>query len=322
MFRPVNTWVFASTHRNISNWNWISGPLWPVLSVWLLPVRHDSAAPSEPPPAPCCSPPALPRDLSRPIIGMANTWTEIGPCNYHLRELAAAVKAGIRAAGGTPMEFNTVSISDGITMGTEGMRASLVSREVIADSIELVARGNGFDGLVVLVGCDKTIPGRGDGARAARHARAWSTTAARSRPGKWHGKDVTIQDVFEAVGAARGRHDERRPLRARRGRLSRRRCLRRPVHGQHDGAGARVPRPRAARLRRRAGDRARSAGSRGSHRRAGARGRHGEAAAAAALDAPGLRQRDPIGRGDGRIDQRGPAPAGDRPRSRRAAGAG
>ena len=90
---------------------------------------------------------------------MANTWIEIGPCNLHLRTLAEHVKAGIRAAGATPMEFNTVSISDGITMGTEGMRASLVSREVIADSIELVARGNGFDGLVVLVGCDKTIPG-------------------------------------------------------------------------------------------------------------------------------------------------------------------
>src|SRR5262245_571663 len=97
-------------------------------------------------------------DLKKPLIGVANTWIEIGPCNLHLRTLAEHVKAGIRAAGATPMEFNTVSISDGITMGTEGMRASLVSREVIADSIELVARGNGFDGLVVLVGCDKTIP--------------------------------------------------------------------------------------------------------------------------------------------------------------------
>ena len=120
-------------------------------------------------------------DLQKPLIGVANTWIEIGPCNYHLRTLAADVKDGIRAAGGTPMEFNTVSISDGITMGTEGMRASLVSREVIADSIELVARGNGFDGLVVLVGCDKTIPGARDGARAAERARAWCSTAARSR---------------------------------------------------------------------------------------------------------------------------------------------
>src|SRR3979490_1593875 len=98
-------------------------------------------------------------DLRKPLIGVANTWIEIGPCNYPLRTLAADVKDGIRAAGGTPMEFNTVSISDGITMGTEGMKASLVSREAIADSIELVTRGNLFDALIVLVGCDKTIPG-------------------------------------------------------------------------------------------------------------------------------------------------------------------
>src|SRR5271157_1513310 len=98
-------------------------------------------------------------DLKKPIIAVANTWIEIGPCNYHLRELAAAVKEGIREAGGTPMEFNTVSISDGITMGTDGMRASLISREVIADSIELVTRANYFDGIVALSGCDKTIPG-------------------------------------------------------------------------------------------------------------------------------------------------------------------
>ena len=98
-------------------------------------------------------------DLRKPIIGIANTWIEIGPCNLHLRELAEHIKQGIREAGGTPMEFNTVSISDGITMGSEGMRASLVSREIIADSIELVARGNLFDGLIAISGCDKTIPG-------------------------------------------------------------------------------------------------------------------------------------------------------------------
>src|SRR4051812_44020733 len=97
-------------------------------------------------------------DLRQPLIGVANTWIEIGPCNLHLRELAVHVKEGIRWGGGTPLEFNTISISDGITMGTPGMRASLVSREVIADSIELVARGNNFDGLIALVGCDKTIP--------------------------------------------------------------------------------------------------------------------------------------------------------------------
>ncbi len=93
-------------------------------------------------------------DLRRPIVGVANTWTEIGPCNFHLRRLAAKVKEGIRAAGGTPMEFNTVSISDGITMGVEGMKASLISREVIADSVELVARGNHFDAIVGLAACD------------------------------------------------------------------------------------------------------------------------------------------------------------------------
>jgi dihydroxy-acid dehydratase len=139
-------------------------------------------------------------DLKKPLIGVANTWIEIGPCNYHLRDLAAHVKEGIRAAGGTPMEFNTVSISDGITMGTEGMRASLVSREVIADSIELVARGNGFDGLVVLVGCDKTIPG-GVMALARLNVPGVLLYGGSIAPGHWHDKSVTIQDVFEAVGA-------------------------------------------------------------------------------------------------------------------------
>jgi dihydroxy-acid dehydratase len=139
-------------------------------------------------------------DLKKPLIGVANTWIEIGPCNYHLRDLAAHVKDGIRTAGGTPMEFNTVSISDGITMGTEGMRASLVSREVIADSIELVTRGNGFDGLVVLVGCDKTIPA-GVMALARLNVPGLLLYGGSIAPGHWHDKKVTIQDVFEAVGA-------------------------------------------------------------------------------------------------------------------------
>ena len=139
-------------------------------------------------------------DLRRPIIGIANTWTEIGPCNFHLRELAAAVKRGVREAGGTPMEFNTVSISDGITMGAEGMRTSLVSREVIADSIELVARGNHFDGLVVLVGCDKTIPGAVM-AVARLNLPSVVLYGGSIAPGSFRGKNVTIQDVFEAVGA-------------------------------------------------------------------------------------------------------------------------
>jgi dihydroxy-acid dehydratase len=139
-------------------------------------------------------------DLRRPIIGIANTWTEIGPCNFHLRELAAAVKKGVREAGGTPMEFNTVSISDGITMGAEGMRTSLVSREVIADSIELVARGNHFDGLVVLVGCDKTIPGAVM-AVARLNLPSVVLYGGSIAPGSFRGRNITIQDVFEAVGA-------------------------------------------------------------------------------------------------------------------------
>ena len=139
-------------------------------------------------------------ELRRPIIGVANTWIEIGPCNYHLRHLAECVKQGIRKAGGTPMEFNTVSISDGITMGSEGMRASLVSREVIADSIELVARGNLFDGVVALSGCDKTIPGT-IMALARLNVPGLMIYGGSIEPGQFQGHDVTIQDVFEAVGA-------------------------------------------------------------------------------------------------------------------------
>ncbi len=142
--------------------------------------------------------------LSRPIIGVANTWIETMPCNYHLRDLAVRVKEGIRAAGGTPMEFNTVAISDGITMGTEGMKASLVSREVIADSIELVGRGHMFDAVICLSACDKTIPGAAMGL-IRLDVPGFVLYGGSIAPGKFKGKDVTIQDVFEAVGAnARG----------------------------------------------------------------------------------------------------------------------
>jgi dihydroxy-acid dehydratase len=139
-------------------------------------------------------------DLSRPIIGIANTWIEIGPCTYHLRELAEYVKEGVRAAGGTPMEFNTVSISDGITMGSQGMKASLVSREVIADSIELVAVGNMFDGMIALSGCDKTIPGTVM-ALARVNVPSLMLYGGSIMPGTFQQRDVTIQDMFEAVGA-------------------------------------------------------------------------------------------------------------------------
>src|SRR5579872_3203289 len=140
-------------------------------------------------------------DLKKPIIGIANTWTETMNCNYKLRDLAVHVKAGIRAAGGTPMEFNTIAISDGITMGTEGMKTSLVSREVIADSIELVARGHMFDGIVALVACDKTIPGAAM-ALLRLNVPGVVLYGGSILPGRHNGRDITIQDVFEAVGAA------------------------------------------------------------------------------------------------------------------------
>ncbi|HEY7629130.1 MAG TPA: dihydroxy-acid dehydratase [Thermoleophilaceae bacterium] len=138
--------------------------------------------------------------LQRPIIGVANTWTETMPCNFHLRRLAERVKDGIRAAGATPMEFNTVAISDGITMGTQGMKTSLISREVIADSIELVARGHMFDGVIAMSGCDKTIPGCVM-ALARLDVPGLMLYGGTIMPGHYRGKDVTIQDVFEAVGA-------------------------------------------------------------------------------------------------------------------------
>lgn len=139
-------------------------------------------------------------DLSRPLIGVANTWIETMPCNFHLRRLSAKVKEGIRAAGGTPMEFNTIAISDGETMGTEGMRASLVSRELITDSIELVCRGQMFDAVVCVVGCDKTIPAAAM-ALARMNLPGMVFYGGTIAPGSYRGKDVTIQDVYEAIGA-------------------------------------------------------------------------------------------------------------------------
>src|SRR6202049_4447791 len=139
-------------------------------------------------------------DLAKPMVGIANTWIEAMPCNSHLRHLAEKVKDGVRAAGGTPMEFNTVAISDGESMGTEGMKASLVSREVIADSIELVGRGYMFDAMVALAGCDKTIPGTAMGL-IRLNVPSLVLYGGSIQPGRFRGRDVTIQDVFEAVGA-------------------------------------------------------------------------------------------------------------------------
>ncbi|CAM2068678.1 dihydroxy-acid dehydratase [Sulfidibacter corallicola] len=139
-------------------------------------------------------------DLAKPLVAIANTWTEVTPCNVHLRELAEHVKEGVRAAGGTPIEFNTITVSDGITMGTEGMKASLVSREVVADSIELVTRGHYFDAVVAIAGCDKTLPGTVM-ALARLDLPSLLLYGGSIHPGRWQGKDVTVQDVFEGVGA-------------------------------------------------------------------------------------------------------------------------
>jgi dihydroxy-acid dehydratase len=147
-------------------------------------------------------------DLAKPIVGIANTWIETMPCNFHLRALAARVKEGVRAAGGTPMEFNTIAISDGVTMGTEGMKASLVSRELIADSIELVGRGYLFDAMVALVGCDKTLPAAAM-ALARLNIPSLILYGGSIAPGHYAGRDLTIMEVFEAVGAhAAGRIDD------------------------------------------------------------------------------------------------------------------
>ena len=180
-------------------------------------------------------------DLARPLVGVATTWIETMPCNLNQRRLAEEVKAGVRAAGGTPMEFNTIAISDGVAMGSDGMRASLVSREVIADSIELVARGHLFDALVCLVGCDKTIP-----AAAMAAARLDLPTVILYNgtiyPGTYKGEDLDVVSVFEAIGAYRAGKIELDELHE----IENRACpgrgrLRRPVHGQHDEHGARVP---------------------------------------------------------------------------------
>jgi dihydroxy-acid dehydratase len=147
-------------------------------------------------------------DLKKPLVLIANTWTDAMPCNFNLRGLADHVRAGIRAAGGTPMEFNTIAISDGITMGTEGMKTSLISRELIADSIELVARGYGFDAVIALVACDKTIPGAGM-ALLRLNIPGLVLYGGSIAPGKYNGRDLTIGDVFEAIGAhAAGKIDD------------------------------------------------------------------------------------------------------------------
>src|SRR5437763_13666615 len=152
-------------------------------------------------------------DFRRPLIGVAHSWIEIMPCNFNQRRLAAKVKEGIRAAGGTPVELNTISVSDGIAMGTEGMKASLISREVIADSIELVARGHSFDALVVISGCDKTIPGTVM-ALARLDLPGGMLYGGSIMYGEQAGRRLTVQDVFEAVGSFNARRTSPDELRA------------------------------------------------------------------------------------------------------------
>ncbi|MGC1910875.1 MAG: dihydroxy-acid dehydratase [Candidatus Acidiferrales bacterium] len=139
-------------------------------------------------------------DLERPLVAVANTWSEVTPCNIHLRRLSEKIKEGIRSAGGTPIEFNTIVVSDGISMGTQGMKSSLISREVITDSIEVFVRGHLFDAVVAISGCDKTIPGT-IMALARLNLPSLMLYGGSIAPGRFQGRDVTIQDVFEAVGA-------------------------------------------------------------------------------------------------------------------------
>ena len=192
-------------------------------------------------------------DLNKPLVGIANTWIEVMPCNFHLRRLSARVKEGVRAAGGTPIEFNTVAVSDGVSMGTEGMKASLISREVIADSIELVTRGHLFDAVVALSGCDKTIPGTVM-ALARLDLPSLMLYGGSIMPGRFQGRDVTIQDVFEGVGAhAAKKMTDAELLDLESNALSGAGGLRRPVHRQHHGHRLRDPGDLSHRQRQRPG---------------------------------------------------------------------
>ena len=255
-------------------------------------------------------------DLAKPIVGVGTTWIETMPCNLNQRDLAVHVKRGVRDAGGTPMEFNTIAVSDGVSMGTSGMRASLISREVIADSIELVARGHLFDGLVMLVACDKTNPARGDGRRAPRHPRD-RLVHRLDRAGRLPAARGLGRRRLRGNRRARGREADRcRPPRARVRRLSRRRRVRRPVHGQHDVDDPRLPRALAVRHERDPGDASRQGGGGLRARTARGRRRAPERDAAVVRDDGVVRERRGLGRGDGRLDERRPPPRRDRARLR------
>ena len=246
-------------------------------------------------------------DLHKPIIGIANTWTEIGTCNVHLREVAEALKEGIREAGGTPMEFNTITISDGITMGTQGMKASLVSREVIADSIELAARGNLFDGLVGIGGCDKNMPGI-IMALCRLDIPGMMLYGGSIAPGKLNGSRHHHPECIRRHRLLRRRQNRRRRPRSPRSQcLPRRGRMRRPVHRQHHGHERRDPRHLAHSALRRSRHRQRQvrghARSRPHDHGCGAR----QSQAFADHHPQGPRKHHRQRRGQRRIDQRGAA---------------
>ena len=255
-------------------------------------------------------------DLAKPLIGVATMWIETMPCNLNHRRLAGFVKQGIRNAGGTPMEFNTISISDGVTMGTAGMRASLVSREVIADSIELVARGHLFDGLVCIVGCDKTIPA-GVMALARLDLPGLILYSGSIEAGRYKGKDVTIQDVFEVVGAHAAGSASDSEVHA----LESVACPGAGACGGHFTANTMataidflgVSAPGLNEIPANHPGKAAGGGAGGRARDAPRRGGH---ASVAGADAGSVRERDRRDCGDRRLDERRAAPARDRGRGR------
>ena len=192
-------------------------------------------------------------EIDQPFVGVATCWNEAAPCNIALARQAQAVKLGVKAGGGTPREFTTITVTDGIAMGHEGMKSSLVSREVIADSVELTVRGHCYDALVGLAGCDKSLPGMMM-AMVRLNVPSVFIYGGSILPGRFHGKDVTVQDVFEAVGNhSAGKHVGRGAARPRMRGLPVGRLLRRPVHRQHHGLRRRGDRLGAPRLLRRAG---------------------------------------------------------------------
>ena len=260
-----------------------------------------------------------PDRLDGPIVGIASTWTGTMPCNLTQRELADQVAEAVTAAGGVPLIFNTIAVSDNQTQATSGMRASLVSREVIADSIELMAIAHQFDALVCLTGCDKTTPAALM-ALARIDRPAVVLYSGPMRAGRLRERALTIGDVWEAVGAPRPRADGAGGAgRDRAACVSRAGHLRRPVHGQHDGDRARLPRPRDPRRRADPRRRPRGEGAARPPARASSQCssvRTGGPTARDLPDADGDRQRDGRRGGDGRIDERPAAPAGDRPRGR------